>query len=171
MAIVGCLNVIVERCASEIRPHLQAIVDFLPVLWLSDHQMLKATIVSLFVHVVKGLGDESLGLHQGLAEILRPALDPSNESHVFLFDDALDLWLATIERSPELTPAMADLVSFMPQLLTVQSENLRCCLEILKAYVAFGNFEFAQVFLPKFDLIFAQILQQMRSEGQTAVLR
>jgi len=94
-----------------------------------------------------------------------------NESHVFLFDDALDLWLATIERSTELTPPMAEIFSAMPQLLTVQSENLRCCLEILKAYVAFGNSEFAQIFLPKFDAIFAQILQQMRSEGQAAVLR
>jgi len=46
--------------------------------------------------------------------VIRYSTDVHQPAHVYLCEDALDLWLATLQCSPNVTPSLVDLYSNMP---------------------------------------------------------
>ena len=49
-----------------------------------------------------------------LLPIIRYSTDVQLAAHVYLCEDALDLWLATLQCSPSISSALVDLYSNMP---------------------------------------------------------
>jgi hypothetical protein len=57
------------------------------------------------------------------------------EEHVYLLEDALDLWHATLENSVDCTPGLFSLVPAVIGLLEYGSENLKKVLKILESSI------------------------------------
>lgn len=57
------------------------------------------------------------------------------EEHVYLLEDALDLWLAALENSVECTSGLFSLVPAVIGLLEYGSEILKKILKILESYI------------------------------------
>jgi len=49
-----------------------------------------------------------------LLPIIRYSTDVQQSAHVYLCEDALDLWLATLQCSPSVTPCLLDLYANLP---------------------------------------------------------
>lgn len=65
----------------------------------------------------QGLGTNCNTLYNFLIPVIRLSTDVTQQFHVYLKEDGLDLWLETLHNSPVLTPDLLELFTAMPALL------------------------------------------------------
>lgn len=65
----------------------------------------------------QALGPESVILEPLVVAVVALSCDVTQEGHVYLLEDGLELWLALLENAPVPTPAIMDLFGNMPALL------------------------------------------------------
>ncbi|KAG8325011.1 Importin-11 [Homalodisca vitripennis] len=128
MHVLGVLSFVVERVGVAIRPHANALVQYLPLLWQEsvDHNMLRCAIVSTLVHLVKALGtlSESAMMSEFLLLVIQLSTDTQQPSHVYLLEDGLELWLTLLENSTAMSQPLLLLYNNMNPLLEGSTENL-----------------------------------------------
>ena len=144
MHILYVLSFMIERVGSEINPHVGALSSYLPALWQQseEHNMLRCAIISTLIHLEKALGPDSVVLEPLVVGVIALSCDVNHESHVYLLEDGLRLWLTLLENAPAPTPAVMDLAKNLPALLEQSYENLKLCLYIVQAYVVLNPQEF-----------------------------
>ncbi|KAF5289639.1 hypothetical protein FQA39_LY14997 [Lamprigera yunnana] len=132
MHVLNVMTLILERVGQTIRPHTDALIHYLPLLWQEseEHNMLRCAIVSTLVQLVKALGSSSSELNPFLLPIIQLGTDVNQGAVVYLLEDSLELWLTVLENSTVMTNELMQLFNNMPPLLEQSSENLRCCLVI-----------------------------------------
>ncbi|KAF5275843.1 hypothetical protein FQR65_LT04081 [Abscondita terminalis] len=132
MHVLNVMTLILERVGQTIRPHTDALIHYLPLLWQEseEHNMLRCAIVSTLVQLVKALGSSSAELNPFLLPIIQLGTDVNQGAIVYLLEDSLELWLTVLENSTTMTNELMQLFNNMPPLLEQSSENLRCCLII-----------------------------------------
>ncbi|XP_071449865.1 importin-11 [Hetaerina americana] len=167
MQILYVLSFIVERVGAAVRPHSTALVRYLPSLWeeSAEHNMLRCAIVSTLVHLVQAMGSECVSLSPFLLPVIRLSTDVTQDCHVYLLEDGLDLWLAVLENSAYITNELMLLFRNMPPLLEFSSENLRTCFYIIQAYVLLAPNEFLKEYGTAVVSACNDMLSDMRSEG------
>ncbi|XP_076243616.1 importin beta11 isoform X2 [Calliopsis andreniformis] len=144
MRVLYVLSFMIERVGSEINPHVGVLSSYLPVLWQESegHNMLRCAIISTLTHLQKALGSKSVILEPVVVGVIALSCDVNQESHVYLMEDGLQLWLALLENTAAPTPAIMDLARNMPALLEQSSHNLELCLDIIQAYIILSPLEF-----------------------------
>lgn len=132
MHVLNVMSLVVERVGQTIRPHSDALLYYLPLLWQEsdDHDMLRCAIVSTLVQLVKAFGSDSDQLNSFLLPIIKLGTDVTQGAIVYLQEDSLDLWLTVLENSVTMSSELMGLFDNMPNLLEYSSENLRMCLLI-----------------------------------------
>ncbi|KAK4881631.1 hypothetical protein RN001_004950 [Aquatica leii] len=132
MHVLNVMALILERVGQTIRPHTDALIHYLPLLWQEseEHNMLRCAIVSTLVQLVKALGSSSSELNSFLLPIIQLGTDVHQGAIVYLLEDSLELWLTVLENSTTMTNELMQLFNNMPPLLEQSSENLRYCLLI-----------------------------------------
>uniref|UniRef100_A0A8C4S9Z7 Importin-11 n=1 Tax=Erpetoichthys calabaricus TaxID=27687 RepID=A0A8C4S9Z7_ERPCA len=169
MHILHVISCVVER----IKPYVGCLVQYLPLLWKQseDHNMLRCAILTTLIHLVKGLGAESKNLYPFLLPVIQLSTDVNQPPHVYLLEDGLELWLATLENSPSVTPELLRIFQNMSALLELSSENLRTCFQIVNAYVFLSATEFLQNYAVSLCQSFCDLLKDITTEGQVQVLK
>lgn len=66
---------------------------------------------------MQGLGEQCVSMYSFLLPVIQLATDVSQEPHVYLMEDGLDLWQATLHCSPVITEGLLGLYHNMPSLL------------------------------------------------------
>ncbi|XP_029165906.1 importin-11 [Nylanderia fulva] len=173
MHVLYVLSFIVERVGSGIKPHVGALSLYLPELWQQSevYNMLRCAIVSTLIQLEKALGPESVILEPLVVAVVALSCDVTQEGHVYLLEDGLELWLALLENAPAPTPAIMDLFANMPALLDKSTENLRLCLYIIQAYVLLNPQDF---FTYRGSMVIEPLrtlLSDLRTEGRVMALR
>jgi len=135
--VLNVLSYLIERVGVSIRPVCSALLHYLPTLWeeSSNHNMLRCSILSTLVFIVQGLGTVSEGLLPFLGPVLFLSTDLTQDSHIYLLEDGLELWLTLLHNTAQPYPALLDLVARIPPLLSLGTEHLRTTIYILQAYV------------------------------------
>ena len=64
----------------------------------------------------QGIGTMCVEMYDILLPVIKFSTDVSKAPHVYLMEDGLDLWLATLHCSPNITPGLLDLFVNMPDL-------------------------------------------------------
>lgn len=64
----------------------------------------------------QGIGTLCVAMYDILLPVIKFSTDVSQDPHVYLMEDGLDLWLSTLHCSPAMTPGLLDLFSNMPGL-------------------------------------------------------
>ena len=139
----------------------------MPQMWndgeTSEH--LKTHIVVLAGSVVTALGPASVSVHQTVVPLISHSIDVDNPDSVFLMGDGLDLWLATLERAPEMTDDLADLFGALHGLMVSGQGELRLLIRIFDSYLLLGGRPFMEVAAEGVVECIAHTLRNVRPEG------
>lgn len=121
MHVLNVMSLMVERVGQTIRPHTDALIHYLPLLWREseEHNMLRCAIVSTLVQLVKALGSASAELNQFLLPIIQLGTNVNQGAIVYLLEDSLELWLTVLENTTTMTIELMQLFNNMPALLGV----------------------------------------------------
>ncbi|KAK1174337.1 importin-11 isoform X1 [Acipenser oxyrinchus oxyrinchus] len=173
MHVLHVISCVIERVNVQIRPYVECLVQYLPLLWKQsdEHNMLRCAILTTLIHLVQGLGAESKNLYPFLLPVIQLSTDVTQPPHVYLLEDGLELWLVTLENSPSITPELLRIFQNMPALLAMSSENLRTCFQIVNAYIFLSSSEFLQNYAAALCQSFCELLKDITTEGQVQVLK
>ncbi|XP_072272468.1 importin-11 [Pyxicephalus adspersus] len=173
MQVLHVLSCVIERVNVQIRPFVGCLVQYLPLLWKQseEHNMLRCAILTTLIHLVKGLGGDSQNLYPFLLPVIQLSTDVSQPPHVYLLEDGLELWLATLENSLSVTPELLHIFQNMSALLELSSENLRICFKIINAYIFSMSSEFLKMYAAGLCQSFLELLKDITVEGQVQVLK
>ena len=132
--VLNVLSYLIERVGVSIRPICSALLHYLPILWeeSASHNMLRCSILSTLVFIVQGLGTVSEGLLPFLGPVLELSTDLTQDCHIYLLEDGLELWLTLLHNTAQPYPALLHLLPRIPPLLQLGSENLRTTIYILQ---------------------------------------
>ena len=64
--------------------------------------------------LLQSVGSTCVDMYDLLLPVIRYSTNIQQAAHVYLCEDALDLWLATLQCSPNVTSSLLDLYSNMP---------------------------------------------------------
>ncbi|RUS25970.1 armadillo-type protein, partial [Jimgerdemannia flammicorona] len=137
MRILNSLSMIIERVEEQIAPYAQQIVELLPSLWNtseSEHLFKSAILVTL-TKLVGSLKERSSNLQNFVVPLIQHSVDHNQEAHLYLMDDALDLWWTAVQSATHCSEPLYALVPAAVALLEYGTENLRRLLKILESYV------------------------------------
>ncbi|XP_072166659.1 importin-11-like [Diadema setosum] len=173
MNVLHVMSYIIERMEAKIRPFSTSLAQYLPLLWedSAEHNMLRCVILSTSVHLIQGLGSYSVNLYSFLIPVIKFSTDVSQPPHVYLMEDGVDLWFATLENAPVMTPELLQLFPNMPEVLEIATENLRTCLLIISSYVVLGKEQFMQMYGQQVATSLTSMLTDLRTEGIVLVLK
>lgn len=173
MHVLNVMSLIIERVGSAIRPHSEALIQYLPLLWQdsAEHNMLRCAIVSTLVQLVKALSTVSSTLYPFLLPVIQIGTDISQEPIVYLLEDCLELWLAVLENSTAMTDELMQLFNNMPALLDYSSETLRSCLCIVQAHILLAPEQTLKTQGMSIIMACDSLLSDLRSEGLVMLMR
>ncbi|KAF9164301.1 hypothetical protein DFQ27_002603 [Actinomortierella ambigua] len=137
MKILSAMSMIVERMDEHIAPFAQQIIELLPPLWdaAGDQNLLQSAILVIMTKLVESLKSQSLGLHALVMPLIRMSVDPSQPAHVYLMEDGLELWLATLKSAQQATEELLSLAPAAVTLLSQGMDNMKMLLKILNSYM------------------------------------
>ncbi|XP_012942542.1 importin-11 isoform X2 [Aplysia californica] len=173
MNVLHVLSFVIERVGSKIRPYIASLVQYLPLLWheSEEHNMLRCAILTSLIHLVQGYGSESTQLWQFLLPAIAISTDTTQQPHVYLMEDGLELWYVTLINAPVMSPELLKLFDNMPPLLELGTENLRVCLKIIQCYVLLGMRDFMQTYSEVLASSLRSLMTDIRTEGIVLILR
>lgn len=173
MSVLHVLSFIIERMGSEVRPHVNSLMQYLPQLWDScgDHNMLRCAIISCFVQLVQGLKKLSESLQPALLPMIALCTDVSQPPHVYLLEDGLDLWWAILENTTVCSPELLNLATNLLALLEYNGENLRMSLQITEAYIILCPESFLKRYGQTLVKTFQSAVTDLRSEAVNMILK
>ncbi|KAK2165868.1 hypothetical protein NP493_1346g00008 [Ridgeia piscesae] len=119
MQILRVISFIIERMQRQIRPHAAPLVQYLPQLWQesSEHNMLRCAILTTLTFLVQGLGAQSVSMYDFLIPVIQMSTDVTQDQHVYLCEDGVELWHHTLQHCPRISPQLIDLYTNIPPLL------------------------------------------------------
>jgi len=171
--VLNVLSYLIERVGVAIRPVCSSLLHYLPLLWeeSSKHEMLRCAILTALVFIVQGLGTVSEGLLPFLGPVLDLATDLTQESHVYLLEDGLELWLTVLHNTAKPFDTLLNLLHRIPPLLDTGTENLRNTVYIIQAYVLLCPSEVMATIGPSVVKECAIMYPDLVDDGRLMVLR
>ncbi|KAG9306619.1 hypothetical protein G9A89_004816 [Geosiphon pyriformis] len=170
--ILNCLSLIVERMKDQIAPFAQQITTLLPPLWQASQgeHWFKPSILVILTKLVTALKEQSSNLQEFIIPLLQFNLNPNTEEHVYLSDDALDLWQAILQNTVECTPLLFSLVPTAISLLEFGSELLKKVLQVLESYIILVPEMLMQAYAHSILDVFTRLLGDLKVEACTAIV-
>ncbi|XP_037292335.1 importin-11 isoform X1 [Manduca sexta] len=175
MRVLVVVSGVTEQCGAAARAEARAVLGWLPRLWAhaADHQhhMLRAAALSTIVHLLKAIGECSADVRPWILSIVNESTTLSEPAHVYLLEDALELWLAILETTQVADPATLQLADNLYPILEQSSEHLRIVVHIMQAYTLLCPEEFLSAAGGKCVALLEDMLSDMRTEGIITVMR
>ncbi|KAI8331595.1 armadillo-type protein [Chlamydoabsidia padenii] len=112
MKLIADLNTIMDRAGAHVSLYTPKIVDLLTPLWVRAQKepLFQSALVVTFTKVAA-------------------------EAHVYLLEDALDLWWTLLQGATVSTPELMDLLPVAVNLLDYDTENVKKVLWIIESYI------------------------------------
>ncbi|KAJ3022476.1 UNVERIFIED_CONTAM: Importin-11 [Siphonaria sp. JEL0065] len=142
------LKGIIYMMGQKIAPFAGKITEQLPRLWDSsfDQIMFRTSILLVLSTLVQALKEQSVMLHPLVLPAIQATLLGSDTTHQMHFlEDSIDLWVATLQNTPSLTPELVSLYACLADLIELGStEHLKVVLRLLESYFILDAGTFAQ---------------------------
>ncbi|GAA5950880.1 hypothetical protein JCM3765_004618 [Sporobolomyces pararoseus] len=151
MRLNETLGIVISRTGESITPFASKLSIVLNDLWLktstststvggggetSQAHFQTSILVSLTrLSEALGGGDKSMGLHSQACKIIEFSIDPNKPSHVYLQEDALELWSTLLKRSSSISYEMFQLLPNLLSLLNQGTDVLPKILSIFESYL------------------------------------
>ncbi|XP_028170054.1 importin-11, partial [Ostrinia furnacalis] len=177
MHVLHVVSYIMERCGAHVARGggTGALFAYLPQLWghaaSAHHNMLRAAALAAIHHLLKALGECSPTIRPWILSVVNESTKLSEPAHVYLLEDALELWLAILETSQVADPPLLQLADNLYPILEQSSEHLRIVVYIMQAYTLLCPEEFLLGPGGKCMALLDELLADMRTEGVITVLK
>ncbi|XP_041980606.1 importin-11 [Aricia agestis] len=175
MHVLHVVSFVAERCGSAVARGggAGALFAALPALWAHahNHNMLRAAALAAVVHLLKALGECPSNIRSWVLGVVDEATRLDSPAHVYLLEDALELWLALLEAAPVIDPQLLALAVNLPPILEQSTEHLRIVVYIMQAYSLLCPEEFFTGAGARCMEILDDMLADMRKEGIITVLK
>ncbi|XP_047029105.1 importin-11 isoform X2 [Helicoverpa zea] len=177
MHVLHVVSYVMERCGSRVARGggAGALFAYLPQLWAhaaaAAHNMLRAAALAALVHLLKALGECPPNIRPWILSVVNESTKLTEPAHVYLLEDALELWLAVLETSQAADPATLQLAENLHPILEQSSEHLRIVVYIMQAYTLLCPEEFLSGPGGKCMFLLEDMLSDMRTEGVITVLK
>nr|CAD7589784.1 unnamed protein product [Timema genevievae] len=119
----------------------------------------------------KAIGVLNKDFYQFLIPVIALSTDMAQDAHVYLLEDGLELWLAVLENSTQMTPELLQLFNNMQPLFQHHADNLRTCLYITQANILLSPEQFLKMYGEIVVASANEMLADMRSEGIVMTMR
>jgi hypothetical protein len=120
---------------------------------------------------VQGLGSACENIAPFIYCVIKLSVDSRNDESVYLLEEGLELWLATLHNSRTLIPQWMELTRFIPPILELGSESLRTMLYIVQAYLYLAPTEFISNCGEKICTRLNDQYSDLQDEGVLLILR
>ena len=173
LVVLNVLSYLIERMGTAIRPFCSDLLQYLPALWdaSEDHNMLRCLILSTLVFIVQGLGTMCSSLSPFLLPLIHLSTDLSSPMSVYLLEDGLELWLAVLHNTKEMTNDLFSLAKNIGPLLELGSENMTTMAYILQAYILLSPHQFVLTYGEGVNGILEGQYSDLLAEGTLLILR
>jgi hypothetical protein len=173
LKIINCLIVIIERMEGQIFPYITPLIEILPTFWGNSEgqNMFRASIVSIIAKLVKTLRGESYQLIHMVLPVLHTSLDVSSPGHLHLFEEGIDLWLATLQNAATCTPELLNFIPAAISFMEIGNENLRKILHILEAYIVLTPLDTLRAYADPLFIGVSSKLGNFTAEASRSILR
>ncbi|XP_048738332.2 importin-11-like [Ostrea edulis] len=173
MQVLHVISFVIERTGGQIKPYASSLLRYLQTLWqeAQEHNMLKCAILTTLVHLVQGFRSTCTSMFDFLLPVIQFSTDVTQDQHVYLAEDGLDLWLETVRNSPSPNDHLLQLYRNMPGLLESGTETLRICLKIIEAYLLLCPQQFMHHFCNSLASSLHGLVSNIREDGQILILR
>ncbi|KAL0821295.1 hypothetical protein ABMA28_005894 [Loxostege sticticalis] len=177
MHVLHVVSYIMERCGAHVARGggTGALFAYLPQLWghaaSAHHNMLRAAALATIHHLLKALGECAPSIRPWILSVVNESTKLSEPAHVYLLEDALELWLAILETSQVADPPLLQLADNLYPILEQSSEHLRIVVYIMQAYTLLCPEEFLLGPGGKCMALLDELLADMRTEGVITVLK
>ncbi|XP_047995765.1 importin-11 [Leguminivora glycinivorella] len=175
MHVLHVVSYVMERCGASVARGggADALFGYLPQLWTHahNHDMLRAAALAASVNLLKAIGECPPNIRPWILNVVNDSTKLSEPAHVYLLEDALDLWLAVLETSHVADAATLQLAENLCPILEQTSEHLRIIVYIMQAYTLLCPEEFLLAAGGKCMLLLEDMLGDMRTEGILTVLK
>ncbi|KAK7203529.1 armadillo-type protein [Myxozyma melibiosi] len=173
LALLQVISVIVEVSEMHILAYADSIIAVLPSLWdqAGDEHILKGAILHTLTVLINGVGRELHRFQPLFMPLIGSIVDPNSSLHVYLLEDALELWQSAIKNA---TAASPELLSLVPALITSldnATDNLRIELSILEGYVKLEPAFVQQEYGKTLFTILASFIGSLKVEACQTVTR
>ncbi|KAA8911823.1 armadillo-type protein [Sphaerosporella brunnea] len=167
MGLLDVIGVIVDRLEHRVSTYAERIVRILPPLWeqTGDEHLFKQAILSILTKLVSAMKGNSVQYHNMVIPLIRFSVEPGSGMQVYLLEDALELWEATVRATP--APASPELLELFPYLIScmeLASSTLRRVLEIVDSYVLLAPREIIESYRVQLFSSFAMLLGTLKPE-------
>ncbi|KAG0167898.1 hypothetical protein DFQ30_005539 [Apophysomyces sp. BC1015] len=137
MKIISDLNTITDRTGYHMVPYAAKIIEQLGPLWdrAQNEPLFLSALVVTFTKIAAILKEENIQLYGLLIPMVEHSVNKNNDAHVYLLEDALDLWWTLLQSAPEPNPQLISLLPYAIALLDFDTENMRKVLTIIESYI------------------------------------
>ncbi|XP_022824484.1 importin-11 isoform X1 [Spodoptera litura] len=176
MHVLHVVSFVTERMGGRVaRGGAAQLFAYLPQLWAhataAAHNMLRAAALAALVHLLKALGECPPNIRPWILSVVNESTKLTEPAHVYLLEDALELWLAVLETSQAPDPVTLQLAENLYPILEQSSEHLRIVVYIMQAYTLLCPEEFLSAAGGKCMELLEDMLSDMRTEGVITVLK
>lgn len=173
MQVLHVISFVIERVGPKIQQYATSLIQYLPGLWhqSDDHNMLRCAILTTLIHLVQGFGSGCSVMFDFLLPVIQMSTDVTQDQYIYLVEDGLELWHATLQNITVSTDHVLRLYDNMAGLLELGTENLRICLKVIEDYILLCPLEFMQHYSTVLVNSLGKLLPDVKTEGQILVLR
>ncbi|KAI9205762.1 armadillo-type protein [Polychytrium aggregatum] len=173
MKLLNCLAVVVERMEGHVAAYAPSIVQILPELWefSEDQNLFRASILVVLTRLVASLRENSPSIHSFVTPLIRFSVDTAEPAHVYLLEDAIDLWLVTMQNCVQSSDELASLFPSALALLEYGGESTKKILKIIEAYVLLDTVRVLQTYARDILDVIARLVGNIKPDAAHSILR
>ncbi|KAI3324775.1 putative importin 11 [Xylariaceae sp. AK1471] len=139
LAVIETLRNLISRMDTSVTQFSDLVMDALPNIWSSSGDlgyMMKQAVLAILQSLVVAMRADSQRYQHLMLPLIAEATQEGNDFHLYLIDEALELWLHILQHSqPPLSPDLLGLASVAIKQLADQNEHAQLCLSIVGYYV------------------------------------
>lgn len=177
------LTLLIERLGDHAQTFAPAVAAALPEVWNyacnasgapgacdeSSAAMVKAGVVRAATQLTLALGGAAEALFGFSIPVAAHCVDLGHPDHVYLLDDGIALWSASLQNATSMSPALLELWARLSPILNRDFENLLELLQMMSGYMLLGGASFMSLHAADVVGILDGLLTEVRDRGQVAV--
>ncbi|ORY80485.1 armadillo-type protein [Protomyces lactucae-debilis] len=140
MKILTSLGILCERTGTHLgAEELDALLAQIPQEWnkltTGNEHLVKVALLGLLSRLVLSLRGRSALCYPLVLPLIQYSTDPTNFEHVYLMEESLELWHATLQNATEPRPELLQLFPIALTALPQAGENLKKILYIIESSI------------------------------------
>eukprot|EP00027_Filamoeba_sp_ATCC50430_P004390 CAMPEP_0168548608 /NCGR_PEP_ID=MMETSP0413-20121227/4657_1 /TAXON_ID=136452 /ORGANISM="Filamoeba nolandi, Strain NC-AS-23-1" /LENGTH=782 /DNA_ID=CAMNT_0008578933 /DNA_START=822 /DNA_END=3170 /DNA_ORIENTATION=+ len=177
LQVLSVISIIVYQLEDKIVPYAMKLVECFQRLWnealTEAYNLLKQSIVRTLTNLVQNAlpfgsipdssGNATVTALLGfVVPLIEHSTNVQSGDSVYLLEDGLALWLATLSQLGQLNDPMLRLFKNVPPLMQMSYENSQTIMKIIEEYIILGNVNFLKLFVNDVVSVFASVVGNVK---------